>query len=100
MKKKETTYLSSFCNSVTTGGLITSIEAAERFNITNDYITRLCRGKKIIGFLIGRLWYVEEGSLKDLLKQSKEKRKEHREKLSKSLKSEYYAHAARTKETV
>lgn len=79
---------------------MTSMEAASRFDITNDYITRLCRQKKIVGFLVGRLWYIEEQSLKDLLKQSKEKRKEHREKLSKSLKSEYYAHAAQSKETV
>lgn len=76
---------------------MTSVEAAEHFNITNDYVTRLCRQKKIVGFLVGRLWYIEQGSLKDLLKKSKESREAQREKLSSSLKSEYYSHVERAK---
>ena len=52
-------------------GLISSIEASERFNVTNDYVSYLCRHKKVRGFLLGRSWFVEEASLSQYLQEMK-----------------------------
>lgn len=44
--------------------LISSTEAARRYGITNDHISRLCRRAHVRGFLVGRLWYIDERSLR------------------------------------
>lgn len=43
--------------------IISSIEASEKFGITNDYVTQLARRKLVRGFQIGRQWFVNERSL-------------------------------------
>ena len=46
---------------------ISSIAAAERFDVTNDYVTMLCRRGKILGSFVGRMWYVDAVSLEQYL---------------------------------
>lgn len=61
---------------------IPSTEASKRFDLTNDYIGSLCRRGKVRSSLVGRLWYVDEGSLSQYLRQSAEERLERRKLLS------------------
>src|SRR3989344_5915809 len=69
--------------------LITSTIAAERFGFTNDYISLLCRQKKITGSFVGRMWYVEPESLQTFLQEAKQKQEQKRVALSTQLKREY-----------
>lgn len=71
------------------GGLISSTHASELFSITNDYITRLCRKKNVTGVLVGRLWFVDAGSLRAYLGNSRQRREEHNRALSVRMRSEY-----------
>jgi hypothetical protein len=74
--------------------LISSTVASSRFGVTNDYVTLLCRQKKVKGSLLGRMWYVDVESLEQFLKQSKAERLAQRQKLSDQLKKEYKQKAA------
>jgi hypothetical protein len=42
---------------------LSATEAGKAFGITNDYVTTLCRRKKVAGVFIGRIWYVEKVAL-------------------------------------
>ncbi len=64
---------------------ITSVEAAAIFGVTNDYITQLCRKGKINGELVGRMWSVEEESVKTYLTAVRSRTAARRENLSKQL---------------
>jgi len=69
--------------------VIPSTEASKVFGVTNDYITQLCRRKKISGFLIGRLWFVEKKSLKLFLQESQIARAAQRRALSQQWRESY-----------
>ncbi|MBX4192282.1 hypothetical protein KW798_02230, partial [Candidatus Parcubacteria bacterium] len=70
--------------------LISSVDAAELFGITNDYVTMLCRRKKISGQLIGkRLWFVSKDELATYLSSMKQKEIARHEALSQQMKQEY-----------
>lgn len=75
-------------------GVVPSTEAAKVFDITNDYVTQLCRRGKISGFLIGRLWFVEKKSLKLFLHESKVARAAQRRALSQQWLESYRASSA------
>ncbi|MBL8158405.1 hypothetical protein JNK62_02650 [bacterium] len=70
--------------------LVPSRESARRFNITNDYIGRLCKQGKVSGSLISGSWYVNEESLRDFLLKTNREKYERREALR-----EQRAHAYR-----
>ncbi len=57
--------------------------------MTNDYVTLLCRQKKVSGTLLGRMWYVDPESLQKFLAKSKLEREARRAELSRQLKTEY-----------
>jgi hypothetical protein len=78
-------------------GFIFSAEVSIHFGITNDYITRLCRQKKIEGILLGRSWFVSKKSLEDYLQQTRIKRQEQRRVLSQQLRQEYQQRFLATK---
>ena len=59
--------LNEMQNTLSNIGKISSIEASKLFGITNDYVTLLCRQKKVDGQLIGRLWFVDQQSLGNYL---------------------------------
>jgi len=42
---------------------ISAVRAAEKIGYASDYISQLCRAKKIPGQLIGKSWYVDFASL-------------------------------------
>src|SRR5690242_6326384 len=67
--------------------MLTSVEAAELFGVTNDYITQLCRKGKVEGRLLGRSWVVGEDSLRAYLADSRSRRLVQREYLSRSFKA-------------
>jgi hypothetical protein len=68
---------------------ITSAAASSRFGVTNDYVTLLCRQKKIDGVLIGRDWFVDPESLAAFLKKTEAEKKNQREALAEKLRQEY-----------
>src|SRR5579872_2234702 len=70
-------------------GYISSREASRRFRLTNDYVSRLCRQGKIPGVFVGKVWYVEERSLKSFLEASASRQKDRSKKLSKIRQTEY-----------
>ena len=72
-------------------GHISAVEAAARFNLSNDYIASLARKGKVEGSLVGRSWYVKEGSLKSYIEQMGEERRLRKSSLSEKLKREYKA---------
>ncbi len=65
----------------------TSTEVAGTFGVTNDYITQLCRKGKIKGSFEGRVWMVEEESLRQYLEQTRAKKNATSQKLSAELRS-------------
>jgi hypothetical protein len=50
-------------------------ELATRFSYTPDYIGKLAREEKILGTLIGRVWFIEPESLKTFLAQAEVEKK-------------------------
>ncbi len=69
---------------------ISSTEAAQRYGLTNDHIASLCRRGKVSGNLAGgRLWFVDEPSLKAYLARTREEKAARSKKLSKQIKHEY-----------
>jgi hypothetical protein len=69
---------------------IPSTEAAERYGLTGDHIASLCRRKKVKGELAGgRVWIVDEESLKVYLAQTQAQREARNQALSKKIRSEY-----------
>jgi fibronectin-binding autotransporter adhesin len=48
-------------------GYISSADAALRYGCSKDYISRMCREGKLKGQLIGRNWYIEKESFRELL---------------------------------
>ncbi len=63
---------------------ISSVEASKRFGITNDYAAALCRRGKVEGKLVGRLWFVNEESLRAYLDKMQEQRMAQRKVLRKA----------------
>ncbi|MEK7613016.1 MAG: hypothetical protein AAB449_02635 [Patescibacteria group bacterium] len=70
-------------------GYISSVEASERFGITNDYVTFLCRRSKVEGHLLGRLWFVNASSLGAFLREMQATKNSRKKALSLQLRSEY-----------
>lgn len=81
--------LVQFFSSRTPGSFCSSVEASERFGVTNDYITALCRRKKVKGVFVGRLWFVEMESLKVFLAQSRRDTEARHQKLAHTMRQEY-----------
>ena len=50
--------------------LITSAQAAERFNVTNAYVAQLCSAGKVEGVKIDNVWYVHDDGLKNFLSEA------------------------------
>jgi hypothetical protein len=68
---------------------ISSTDAAERYGLTNDHIASLCRRKKVEGALAGgRLWFVDEGSLKAYLVKTKQEKEARHRQLSEQIRKE------------
>jgi predicted RNase H-like HicB family nuclease len=44
--------------------VITSMEASKKYRLTHDYVARLCHRTHVLGFKVGRLWFLHEESLK------------------------------------
>ncbi len=72
------------------GGFISAVDAAARFNLSNDHIASLARKGKVEGSLIGRSWYVKEASLKAYIEAAERLRETRKTSLSAKLKSEYH----------
>ncbi len=70
--------------------LLSSTEAAKYFGITNDYVTVLCRSKKVKGVFVGRLWFVDQKSLESFLSEARTARETRRQMLSQQLREEYH----------
>ena len=98
--KNLTSTLSSFIAMHLGEGFISSTEASARFDITNDYVTRLCRQHKVRGFFAGRLWFVNEETLEMCLKQARSRREASRRALSAQLSREYRMHHAAAKNSI
>ncbi|HVV14999.1 MAG TPA: tail fiber domain-containing protein [Candidatus Paceibacterota bacterium] len=75
------------------GGYISAVEAAARFNLTNDHIASLCRKGKIAGTLVGRSRYVSIESLEAYIRSADEERTTRKAALSNKLKREYHERA-------
>lgn len=56
--------------------MLTSVKAAELFGVTNDYITQLCRKGKVAGVLQGRVWMVDEASVRQCIESARARRAE------------------------
>ncbi len=65
--------------------MVTSVEAAALFGVTNDYITQLCRKGKIVGKLESRVWMVEENSIRAYLAEVRTKNAARNKDLSEAL---------------
>lgn len=65
--------------------MISSVEAATLFGVTNDYITQLCRKGKVVGKLEGRVWTVEENSIRTYLAEVRAKNAARNKDLSAAL---------------
>lgn len=71
---------------------ISSTDAAARYGLTNDHIASLCRRKKVHGALAGgRLWFVDEESLKSYLAKTEAEREERHKALSAQIRREQAA---------
>ncbi len=68
---------------------ITSRDAALNSGYTIDYISRLCRSKKIEGKLIGKTWYVGLESLQDFLEEQGKIKSQKAVQLSEERKLDY-----------
>ena len=61
---------------------LSSKNAGRVSGYTSDYVSRLCRLKKIEGRKVGRTWYVEESSLENFLHNNSLQKSEQSKKLS------------------
>ncbi len=75
-------------------GYISSLEASNKFSITNDYVARLCRQGKVLGKQIDRVWYVDAKSLASFLGSTKADRESRKGVLSEERRKEYLANQA------
>ncbi len=76
---------------------IASTEAAQRFGLTNDHIASLCRRGKVEGELkSGRVWFVNEESLKKYLDKATEERAARHRALSQKFRSEQGAQVTKS----
>ncbi|MDB5189452.1 MAG: uncharacterized protein JWL82_409, partial [Parcubacteria group bacterium] len=66
--------------------------AAKLSGYNSDYISRLCRERKIVGSQVGRVWFVEKASLEKFIRQQEERKREISRELSKAREVEYQAH--------
>src|SRR4051812_36303857 len=69
---------------------ISASDAAERANLSRDYIARLCRDGKVQGRRVGKNWYVEPKSLFTFLGIKEQTKAERNEKLSIERRKEYH----------
>ncbi len=65
-----------------------SVELAERYNLTNDHLASLCRKSTISAERAGKVWMVDEESLKSYLARMRREREERRRALSERFKRE------------
>ncbi|MFA7309825.1 MAG: hypothetical protein WC050_02870, partial [Candidatus Paceibacterota bacterium] len=81
-------------NEINIGGrtLISSKDAGATFDLSPDYISRLCREGKVEGQQIGRTWYTDSKSLSAFLDQRGEEKKQLAEELRDQRVQEYRAH--------
>lgn len=71
---------------------LSSTDAAERYGLSNDHIASLCRRKKVQGALAGgRLWFVDEESLKAYLAKTQAERETRHRQLSEQIRREQAA---------
>lgn len=67
---------------------IPSVELASAYGLTHDHIASLCRKGKIAGAMAGRLWMVDEESLKSYCARMRREREERHRTLSSRFKRE------------
>lgn len=68
---------------------ISSIEAANEFKKTNDYISLLCRRGKVRGVFAEHQWYVDPSALVAYFAEQKDKKQQRHKELSQQLTEEY-----------
>lgn len=68
---------------------LSSKNAGEFSNYTNDYVARLCRQGKVEGRIVGRTWYVEEQSFLKFLSEHRSQKEQRKKQLSKERIKEY-----------
>jgi hypothetical protein len=69
--------------------IITAKEAAVRYGSTVDHITRLCREGTLKGFVLKRVWYVDELSLISLIEVREDERVKSAEALAAARRRQY-----------
>jgi len=79
---------------------LSSKEAATLTGYSSDYISRLCRSRKLDGQLVGKTWYVREDALSRFLAGYKKELAEKREQLAEVRKVEYRETAVASKRAV
>ena len=70
-------------------GYTSSRDASRKFDLSNDYISRLCRFGKVEGVLIGKVWYVNDESLAAFIAHTVSRRAEYAKSLAEQRKKEY-----------
>lgn len=76
--------------------MLSSKEAGVRFSVTHDYVTLLCRRRKVRAFFVGRVWFVDEGSLRSYLEGVEKERHARRQALSEKFRRERNAATTRS----
>ncbi|HET8581137.1 MAG TPA: helix-turn-helix domain-containing protein, partial [Candidatus Paceibacterota bacterium] len=76
--------------------MLSAQQAAQRFGVTNDYISRLCREGKIAGKQVGRTWYVGVPVLEAFFERQHQQQVETAMALSLARQQEYHEHARTT----